>query len=65
MYITPPFTTGVACCEKPGPKPELRRAIHAPFTVLTFAGVIFESGEYRVFPQSPPTTGHSAAGGSR
>ena len=45
MYITPSLTTGVACCEKPGPKPELRRAIQAPFSVFTFATSICESVE--------------------
>src|SRR5450631_1376737 len=38
MYITPSFTTGDACCENPGPKPESRRAIHAPFMVFTLDG---------------------------
>ena len=44
MYITPSLTTGVACCENPGPNPELRRAIHAPFSVFTFVVLSCESG---------------------
>src|ERR1700680_351455 len=45
MYITPSFTTGVPCCENPGPKPEFRRAIQAPLSVLTFDVLILASVE--------------------
>src|SRR5919108_3836255 len=59
------MTTGVACWEKPGPKPEPSRVIQAPLTFLTLERLIVASGEYRVLPQSPPTTGQSFAGGFR
>src|SRR5215472_1647126 len=64
-YMTPSLTTGVACCEYGGPKPEFNRAIQAPFNVFTFEGLICASVEKRVLPQSPPTRGHSAEGGFR
>src|SRR5277367_4081749 len=65
MYITPSFTTGVPCCEYGGPNPEFNRAIQPPFRVFTFEVLICASAEYRVFPQFPPTSGHSALGALR
>src|SRR5512142_2983139 len=64
-YITPFLTTGVPCCENPAPNPDCKRAIHAPLSVFTLDGLMRASVEYRVFPQSPPTTGQSVEGGFR
>jgi hypothetical protein len=55
MYTTPFFTTGVACCENPGPNPEFRRVIQAPLSPFTLDVLIWAIGQARGADFDAPT----------